>query len=55
MDSNYIDEFPYNIILDEELDERSMSDTLIDTIYSDNRTRYFNYRCIRRCISISNG
>lgn len=42
MNSNYIDEFPYNIILDEELDERSMSDTLIDTIYSDNRTRYFN-------------
>jgi hypothetical protein len=42
MNPKYINEFPYNIILDEELDERSISDTLIDTIYSDNRTRYFN-------------
>ena len=41
MNLKYLNEFPYNIILDEELDERSISDTLIDTIYSDNRTRYF--------------
>lgn len=41
MDPKYLNEFPYNTILDEELDERSKSDTLIDTIYLDNRTRYF--------------